>query len=48
MSQKYYVFFIAEPLPQQGAHLVQMVQCANAAANLGYPTLLVYVKAKEV
>ncbi|MEM9215035.1 MAG: glycosyltransferase [Cyanobacteria bacterium P01_F01_bin.150] len=44
MRQKYYVFFIAESLPQPMAHLVQVVQCANAAANLGYPTLLVYVK----
>ena len=41
---QYYAFFIRDSLPQPGAHLVQMVQCANAAANLGYPTLLIYVK----
>ena len=44
MHQKYYVFFIDEALPQPMAHLVQVVQCANAAANLGYPTLLVHIK----
>jgi glycosyltransferase involved in cell wall biosynthesis len=31
------------PLPQPAAHLIQTVQCANAAANLGYPTRLAYV-----
>lgn len=39
---KYYVFYTRHSLPQLGAHLVQIIQLANAAANLGYPTVLVY------
>ncbi|MDB9312346.1 glycosyltransferase family 4 protein [Spirulina sp. CS-785/01] len=39
MSQ-YYVFFVRDILPQAEAHLVQMAHLANAAANLGYPTVL--------
>ena len=38
-----YLFFIRDTLPQPAAHLIQTVQCANAAANLGYSTQLAYV-----
>ncbi|MBD2114491.1 MULTISPECIES: glycosyltransferase family 4 protein [Cyanophyceae] len=38
-----YLFFIRDTLPQPAAHLIQTVQCANAAANLGYPTQLAFV-----
>jgi glycosyltransferase involved in cell wall biosynthesis len=37
----FYLFFVRDPLPQPGAHLVQIVHLANAAANLGYGTVLV-------
>jgi glycosyltransferase involved in cell wall biosynthesis len=40
--KKHYVFFIGEGLPQPEAHLVQSTNAANAAANLGYSTVLVY------
>jgi glycosyltransferase involved in cell wall biosynthesis len=40
--KKHYIFFIAEELPQPEAHLVQSTNAANAAANLGYSTVLVY------
>lgn len=40
--KKHYVFFIGEELPQPEAHLVQSTNAANAAANLGYSTVLVY------
>jgi glycosyltransferase involved in cell wall biosynthesis len=40
--KKHYVFFINEELPQPEAHLVQSTNAANAAANLGYSTVLVY------
>jgi glycosyltransferase involved in cell wall biosynthesis len=40
---RHYLFFIRDTLPQPAAHLIQTVQCANAAANLGYPTQLAYV-----
>ncbi|MGK7929719.1 MAG: glycosyltransferase [Spirulina sp.] len=39
---KYYIFFVGETLPKPEAHLVQVTNCANAAANLGYPTVLVH------
>ncbi|MDX2100722.1 MAG: glycosyltransferase [Leptolyngbyaceae cyanobacterium bins.59] len=39
---KHYLFFIREPLPKAEAHTFQVVQCANAAANLGYSTVLSY------
>nr|WP_275335013.1 glycosyltransferase family 4 protein [Nodosilinea sp. TSF1-S3]MDF0368087.1 glycosyltransferase family 4 protein [Nodosilinea sp. TSF1-S3] len=38
-----YLFFIRDTLPQPAAHLIQTVQCANAAAHLGYPTQLAFV-----
>ncbi|MBD2230145.1 glycosyltransferase family 4 protein [Phormidium tenue] len=38
-----YLFFIRDTLPQPAAHLIQTVQCANAAANLGYSTQLAFV-----
>ncbi|MBW4683609.1 MAG: glycosyltransferase [Komarekiella atlantica HA4396-MV6] len=41
-SKKHYVFFIGEELPKPEAHLVQSTNAANAAANLGYSTVLVY------
>ncbi|MEH2011842.1 glycosyltransferase family 4 protein [Nostoc sp.] len=40
--KKHYIFFIGEDLPQPEAHLVQSTNAANAAANLGYSTVLVY------
>jgi glycosyltransferase involved in cell wall biosynthesis len=40
--KKHYIFFIGEELPQPEAHLVQSTNSANAAANLGYSTVLVY------
>ncbi|MBE9034969.1 glycosyltransferase family 4 protein [aff. Roholtiella sp. LEGE 12411] len=40
--KKHYIFFIGEQLPQPEAHLVQSTNAANAAANLGYSTVLVY------
>lgn len=42
--QKYYTFFVRDTLPTPAAHIVQIVNLANAAANLGYATLLVYLK----
>lgn len=42
----HYVFFVREALPKAGADVVQIVHLANAAANLGYPTVLVHL-AKE-
>ena len=41
---KYYIFFTRNVLPQAQAHLVQVAHSANAAANLGYPTVLVYLQ----
>ncbi|MEC4894125.1 MAG: glycosyltransferase [Oscillatoria sp. PMC 1051.18] len=38
---KYYVFYLGDVLPQPKAHLVQVSHSANAAANLGYPAVLV-------
>lgn len=39
---KYYIFFVGETLPKARADLVQITNCANAAANLGYSAVLVY------
>ena len=42
---KYYVFFTRNILPQLNvASLVQVAHSANAAANLGYPAVLVYLR----
>lgn len=40
--KKNYIYFIREELPKPEAHLVQSTNAANAAANLGYSTVLVY------
>jgi len=40
--KKHYIFFIRDELPKPEAHLVQSTNAANAAANLGYSTVLVY------
>ncbi|NET35723.1 MAG: glycosyltransferase family 4 protein [Cyanothece sp. SIO1E1] len=43
--KKHYVFYTRDTLPQpNAAHLVHDVQSANAAANLGYLTTLVYLR----
>jgi glycosyltransferase involved in cell wall biosynthesis len=39
---KHYIFFTRDELPQPGAHIVQIVHLANAAANLGYSTILAH------
>lgn len=44
LQPPYYVFFVREALPKPAAHLIQVVQCANAAANLGYPAVLSYLQ----
>lgn len=42
---RYYVFFTRNVLPQPNiASLVQVAHSANAAANLGYPTVLVHIQ----
>ncbi len=41
-SKKHYIYFIKEELPKPEAHLVQSTNAANAAANLGYSTVLIY------
>ena len=41
---KHYIFFTRNVLPQPQAHLVQVAHTANAAANLGYPAVLVYLQ----
>ncbi len=41
-AQKNYIFFLTEEIPKPEAHLVQSANAANAAANLGYSTVLVY------
>jgi glycosyltransferase involved in cell wall biosynthesis len=41
---KYYVFFTRNVLPQPEAHIVHDVNTANAAANLGYPAVLIYLQ----
>lgn len=45
---KHYLFFTQNPLPQPRADLVQIVNCANAAANLGYSAVLAYLKQQSV
>ena len=46
--RKHYIYFIKEELPKPEAHLVQSTNAANAAANLGYSTVLIYpCKGKE-
>ncbi|WP_413198660.1 glycosyltransferase family 4 protein [Nostoc piscinale] len=40
--QKNYNFFFLEELPQPTASSVQAANAANGAANLGYPTILIY------
>lgn len=40
---KHYLFFTRNSLPQPRADLVQVVNCANAAANLGYSSVLTYL-----
>jgi glycosyltransferase involved in cell wall biosynthesis len=44
---KYYIFFTRDTLPQAEAHIVHDVNTANAAANLGYPAVLVYLNNQE-
>lgn len=44
MVKKYYVFFVRDVLPKPAAYIVQIVNLANAAANLGYSTVLVFLK----
>ncbi|HEY9628679.1 MAG TPA: glycosyltransferase family 4 protein [Coleofasciculaceae cyanobacterium] len=41
---KHYIFFTRNTLPQPRADLVQVANCANAAANLGYASVLTYLK----
>ena len=40
--KKHYNFFIIDELPKPEAHVVQSVNAANAAANLGISTVLAY------
>lgn len=42
--KKYYIFFVRDVLPKPAAYVVQIVNLANAAANLGYSTVLVSLK----
>lgn len=42
--KKYYIFFVRDVLPKPSAYVVQIVNLANAAANLGYSTVLVSLK----
>ncbi len=44
---KYYVFFTRDTLPQPEAHIVHDVNTANAAANLGYAAILVYLNQRH-
>jgi glycosyltransferase involved in cell wall biosynthesis len=39
---KHYIYFIKQELPLPEAHLVQSTNAANAVANLGYSTVLIY------
>jgi glycosyltransferase involved in cell wall biosynthesis len=41
--KRHYIFFTRNSLPQARADLVQVANCANAAANLGYSTVLTYI-----
>lgn len=45
---KHYLFFTRNALPQPRADLVQVANCANAAANLGYSTVLTYLEPQAV
>ncbi|MBD2612502.1 MAG: glycosyltransferase family 4 protein [Nostoc sp. ZfuVER08] len=45
-NKKHYIYFIGDELPKPEAHLVQSTNAANAAANLGYSTVLVYLDKK--
>ncbi len=40
---KHYLFFTRHTVPQPGADLIQIVNCANGAANLGYSAVLSYL-----
>lgn len=42
MSQQY-LFYVRDTLPRPEAHLIQIVQCANAAANLRYSAALTFL-----
>lgn len=44
---KHYIFFTRETLPQPEAHIVHDVNTANAAANLGYDAILVYLNQRD-
>lgn len=45
---KHYLFFTQKTLPQPNvASLVQVVHSANAAANLGYQTVLAYMSPQK-
>lgn len=44
--KRQYLFFTRNTLPQPRADLVQVANCANAAANLGYAAVLAYLKPK--
>ena len=44
---KHYVFFTRNNLPQPEAHIVHDINTANAVANLGYATILVYLQQKS-
>ena len=47
-APKHYIYFIKEEIPKPQAHLVQSTNAANAVANLGYSTVLIYpIKGKE-
>jgi glycosyltransferase involved in cell wall biosynthesis len=41
---KHYIFFTRNVLPQPEAHIIHDVNTANAAANLGYSAILVYIQ----
>lgn len=45
---KHYIFFTRNTLPQPEAHIVHDVNTANAVANLGYSTVLVYPNQKSL
>ena len=44
---RHYIFFTRETLPQPEAHIVHDVNTANAAANLGYDSILVYLNQRD-
>lgn len=44
---KNYIFFTRSILPLPEAHIIHDVNTANAAANLGYPSILVYLQQRE-